>query len=404
MRIATWNIAHRAAWPAAAGLLGRLGVDVVLLQEAPAAAATAWTQFVMPHQAISAGRRWASAVASSTVPLESVVRARPRWADGDVPLLQTFPGSVAVAEANLGDDTPLLFVSLYGLIDHGYAYTTLHRQISDLTALLDSRLGRRVILGGDFNAGTQSTPRWRRLYDNLWERLELLGLIDLLERTRGERGPLPGCGCALGERCGHVHTVKLRSGRPVQADYLFATHEVAERLTAIRIPDGRDGEPDPFTVSDHRPIVADFELDVPFPRGTVAPARQCLSAPPPAAAVRTAAGARLPELAATADRLARVDADVHKPTITDIRLLVHVARGTLAANWGYLAGPGEFRRRSFDRALVWAAAWLALERDAVSRRHGLVRAALEHCELPSIDAGIEPYADRALRACRARLG
>lgn len=266
LRVATWNIAHRA--PRGDGRLAAevfltdvVAPDVALLQEA-APRPDVWPQFVTPHPVIGNGRRWASAVASWGPSLELVTEAKPRSAAKPVSLLKTWPGTVAIARADVYSGAPVLFVSLYGLIDDGYAYATLHKQLSDLIYLFDISLGSRVILGGDFNAGTQGSTKWRELYDILWERMAMYGLVDLLEQTRERRGALAGCACDVGNRCGHVHTVRLRSGKPVQTDYMFATRELAERLISCDVLDGTNGGQDSFDISDHRPIVAAFDIPV----------------------------------------------------------------------------------------------------------------------------------------------
>ncbi len=74
-------------------------------------------------------------------------------------LLQTVPGSVAVARARV-DGRLLTFVSMYGVIENGYADTTVHRQLSDLSPLFDHpQLAHAVVLGGDLNITTQWTGR-----------------------------------------------------------------------------------------------------------------------------------------------------------------------------------------------------------------------------------------------------
>ncbi len=436
LRVATWNIAHRA--PRADGRLAAeafltdvVAPDVALLQEA-APRPEVWPQLVAPHPVISDGRRWASAVASWGPTLELVTEAKPRSAAKPVSLLKTWPGTVAIAQAEVDSGAPLLFVSLYGLIDDGYTYATLHKQLSDLIYLFDSSLGSRVILGGDFNAGTQGSSRWRELYDNLWERMAMYGLVDLLEQTRERRDPLAGCTCDLENRCGHVHTVKLRSGKPVQTDYLFATRELAERLVSCDVLDGSNGGQDPFDISDHRPIVAAFDIPVrarssaerrrptaaaprparasgasahkqPAPRTAHVPAVTASTTTGPAPAAFEASAPSNGDLAALATRLATLDADGSEPRITDLRLLVHVAAGRLKANWHYLKGGTEIRRRGFRPALVWAAAHLAVERGDITPRHSLVRTALERCELSSLDDGYAKYSDEARDICRKKL-
>lgn len=76
-----------------------------------------------------------------------------------MPILRTFPGSVAVARVHPPGFRPIVFVSVYSAIDV-HSTTTLLRQVSDLTPLFDSGDWDRVTLGGDLNISTQD-PKWK---------------------------------------------------------------------------------------------------------------------------------------------------------------------------------------------------------------------------------------------------
>jgi hypothetical protein len=93
-----------------------------------------------------------TAVVSYTGSLTEISSVRSPFGKTELDLRQTFPGSVSVAQQD--GEQPTVFVSVYGVLDAGYAITTMHRILSDLTPLLDSPLGRQVILGGDLNAST----------------------------------------------------------------------------------------------------------------------------------------------------------------------------------------------------------------------------------------------------------
>lgn len=226
VRVVIWNLSHwqktdeqRArAWAA----LRELGADVALLQEC-----------VPPQDAeqvvyreIGGRRRWGSAVVGLTVPIEPIARARGRANSRAVELHRTLPGSVAVARARAGNRS-LTLVSMYGVIEDGYADTTIHRQLSDLVPLLDSpEHEAEIVLGGDLNITTQWAGKDRRYRD--WEtatfaRIKAFGLVDALDIKRAQ-GPLEGCGCADGDACRHIQTQRHeRSKRPWQNDYLFVS-------------------------------------------------------------------------------------------------------------------------------------------------------------------------------------
>ncbi len=134
-------------------------------------------------------------------------------------------------------------------------------KVSELNPVLDdSRYKRRVLIGGDLNTGTQWPPhqsRWQARDQNVLGRFEALGLIDCLQKMRIP-GPLEGCPCGKGDACTHVWTRRTPSNPdlPGQIDYLFATPNMAECLvscTALATDEW-------FAISDHAPIVADFEI------------------------------------------------------------------------------------------------------------------------------------------------
>jgi hypothetical protein len=126
----------------------------------------------------------------------------------------------------------MVFVSPYGVLEEGYAVTTMHRVLSDLTPLLDRDLGKRLIIGGDFNCSTQRPGRDRDRHRNLFERFATLGLVDLLALTAGTRPALADCPCS-DELCRHVQTLCQDGSKvPWHNDYLFATAAVADRLRA----------------------------------------------------------------------------------------------------------------------------------------------------------------------------
>jgi len=155
---------------------------------------------------------------------------------------------------------PVTFVSMYGVIDNGYADTTVHRQLSDLASLFDDpHLGKNVILGGDLNVTTQWTGKEARYRD--WEittlaRIKAFGLADCLDLMRPD-GPLPGCDCPDGDGCRHIRTqYHPRSARPWQNDYAFASQSLVGPggITRAEVID----DPHLRTLSDHMPLQVDF--------------------------------------------------------------------------------------------------------------------------------------------------
>jgi hypothetical protein len=234
MRVVVWNMGRqRDSWAE----LATLGPDVALVQEAVPPVGRG--QVV--YRPIGGSRPWGSAVVGFGTEVTEVTHARGRYNTADQHLHQTWPGSIAIA--TIGSDAQrLTLVSMYGMIDDGYADTTVHRQLSDLVPLLDdpSHEGHTLI-GGDLNITTQwvgHQARYRYWELATFDRIRAFGLVDCLDRYRAA-GPLPGCGCLDGEACRHIRTQQHpRSARPWQNDYVFASRQAAdERVIGARVVD-----------------------------------------------------------------------------------------------------------------------------------------------------------------------
>lgn len=258
--VATWNMNH---WQGSAArreggwryLREKLQPDVALLQEA--AVPDGVPHAVHRSEGIDQHRRWGSAVVSWNHPLTELERAKSVYAKAEVELVHTHPGTVAVADMEIEGQAPLTLVSIYGMLQHGYSITTMHRILSDLTPLLDSRRSKRIVLGGDFNCSTQLEPPHRERHRNLFQRIEAFKLVDLVAMTAASRPALTGCTCE-DKPCRHVQTHRHNTSKiPWQDDYLFASEALAGKVTEVSVV---DEEPGAWEFSDHCPIVATFEL------------------------------------------------------------------------------------------------------------------------------------------------
>lgn len=261
LRVVTWNMDHWSRRPAARAASWRflddvVAPDVALLQEAVPPRGRA--RVVTPDVVAGPRRPWGAIVVSRTVPIARVPSVRVKWHGGPLDLLRTLLGACAVARATPDDTAPFVCVSAFGAIEEGSALAAVHRMLSDLSPILESPHGKRVILGGDLDVSTQTPPPMRARHRLLFERIASLGLVDLLAQTRKRRPHLARCPCG-DPACAHVQTYRApRSRVPWQHDYLFATRALADRLVLCRQWD--TGQPDPFTLSDHCPVVADFDL------------------------------------------------------------------------------------------------------------------------------------------------
>ena len=205
LRLLTWNMNywqqrrdHDAAW----AYLDDLDWDVALLQEA--VVPVTWTgHAVFRSDGISATRPGGSAIVSRP-PLEPLDTVTTRYSTTPAPVDHSHPGAVAAAVIHPPKGEPITVVSVYGLIEYGYAVTTLHRILSDLTPLLDTSIGRRLGIAGDLNCSTQLAPPHRARHKTVFDRFVSLGLVNVTER-RLDDAALDGCPCA-DEPCRHVRT------------------------------------------------------------------------------------------------------------------------------------------------------------------------------------------------------
>lgn len=271
LRIATWNMDHwrrsKDLWDKAWDALQQVArVDVALVQEALPTGQGVSRVFREngirdDRKNQSRDRGWGSAVVSYGPKLQAIENTVGPFADTSVDLLKTFPGSVAIAEIEC--ESPIVVVSAYGIIDHGYAESTVHRILSDLTPLIDQRRGRGIIIAGDLNITTQWSAKHKsflrgrheeclRRDRNLFKRFEALGLYNVVVRSKP--GPLEGCECCFGEECKHVQTQRHdRSTFPWQNDYFFLSEDLLQQPFSVEVLDHDDF----WELSNHCPIVVE---------------------------------------------------------------------------------------------------------------------------------------------------
>ena len=253
IRIVSWNMSHWQQTPAqraaAWDYLGSLHPDFALLQEAVPRDDLAPTHCVYRPGGIGNRRPWGSAVISFAGPITEVVELPASPSAQPVPLQHTYPGSVAVALCEPG----LTLISAYGLIENGYAVATVHKQLSDLTPLFDSKFGRRVVLAGDLNVSTQLKEPDRSRHRNARERFGTLGLTECLGLERPSRERLADCPCE-DDPCRHVRTQRHgNSDVPWQNDYFFVSRSLVATVQACFAADG--GQADSWDLSGHCPVI-----------------------------------------------------------------------------------------------------------------------------------------------------
>jgi len=256
LRVVVWNMAQKStAWAA----LDRLEPDICLLNEAfvPEGRKGCWSA-TGTHGRDGGQRPWTAAVITQSA-CEPITDARPQFRHSvrNVPFECSRPGSweAVSVEIALG---PLTAVALYGLMDE-LSDASVHRSLSELSPVLDDHRYRDlVVIGGDLNTGTQWGDRtWKVRDRGVLERFEALGLVDCL-RLKRPSGRLQDCHCTDGDACEHVRTRRdsHHPTVPYQTDYLFASKKMAGRLVRCKALATDEW----FAISDHAPIVADFEL------------------------------------------------------------------------------------------------------------------------------------------------
>jgi exonuclease III len=272
VRIATWNMDYwkrsselrAGAWTY---LVERVRPEIALLQECNPtgiARSTVFREGGLLDTRVSPPRKrgWGSAVVSFGPKIAGVEFSVSPFCETPVALLGTYPGSVAIAEVFAR--VPLVVVSAYGVIDHGYADSTIHRILSDLTPLIDQRKGRGIVVAGDLNVTTQWSAKHRSLCrgrhnecyartDLLFRRFQTLGFRNVV--VRSESAPLEGCGCLLQTECSHVRTQRhKRSSFPWQNDYIFLSEDLCAAGPTVEVLDNEEA----WRYSEHFPVVVNL--------------------------------------------------------------------------------------------------------------------------------------------------
>jgi exonuclease III len=274
MRVVSWNMNHWQRTPAQREEAWRylrevLQADVALVQEASPPAKV--TQCFRPIDAGSSGSAWGSAVVVLGAGLG--LRPRARWPlpypRHSAELPDSYPGTSAVADI-LDATGNVLFtaVSLYARFERApsgeiYACATLHRTLSDLTAVLDtSRSSAPVLVAGDFNISTQAVTAETTLVDRdsaraAFARLRAFGLRSCFEVDRFRPPRLADCSCDEGDGCHHMRTHRNQNridSRATQLDYAWASEGIVSKLTVARAVD----EDAAWSVSDHCPLLLEW--------------------------------------------------------------------------------------------------------------------------------------------------
>jgi hypothetical protein len=257
-RIATWNLKQAVApkkpldelWKRAES---DLAADVVVFTEAKVpktGVPTGWTAQWL-EGGIGPRRRWGTVIAGRGVELRPI-RTVGRWRKRSVGA--AWPAAVEAAEVWRNGKCWGAVVGIYGLTTDlggesvGHGRITVPKMFEDVAAVLDEY--EAVVVAGDLNLWPVEKP----------EVISKLGLVDVVEATASQRPRLSGCsGCSMGSDCGHMWTHRngnSPNARVQHLDYIFASRSLAATVGSVK--GGVNDFPDAWELSDHAPVVADF--------------------------------------------------------------------------------------------------------------------------------------------------
>ena len=265
MKLISWNMAHRKeAWYH----LVETGADIALLQEAPApprdiALRIGTDEEPWRTDSADAVRPWRTAVVRLServqvdwlkpVPIDEAVGGE---------LAVSRRGTLAAAEVRDSNGARYTVVSMYGLWERPhrstnsrwiYADASVHRLISDLSALIGQQGGHRIIAAGDLNIlhgyGEEGSRYWGGRYQTIFQRMESLGLIFLgPQAPNGRRAdPWPRELPQDSNNLPTYHTTRMTPAQATrQLDFVFGSGCLAERVQVAALNDPSEWGP-----SDH---------------------------------------------------------------------------------------------------------------------------------------------------------
>lgn len=261
MRIATWNmkqaVAPKKPLPQLWQWLGeRVDPTVAVLTEAKVPAdgiPDGWSaEFVMGG--IGPKRKWGTIIAARGADLHRITSIRKGLRRLELSL--RWPAATLVTDVLVDGERWGTLVGLYGLTvgrngeSCGHGGFSVPTILEELEPLLESDRADRLVIAGDFNLWPSDASPC----------VESWGLVDLIDRTAGQRPPLQGCcGCTLGDECGHLWTHKNGNSPNAarqQIDFIFASVGLVDELQTVY--GGVQHFHDAWEVSDHAPVVAEF--------------------------------------------------------------------------------------------------------------------------------------------------
>jgi endonuclease/exonuclease/phosphatase family metal-dependent hydrolase len=249
VKVIVWNIAHRAeAWRS----LLDCDADIALLQEAAAPPTDVARRLEVdptPWQTAGAGqnRPWRAAVVKLSNHVLVQWLATKQVSDAlPEDLAVSRPGTLAAAIVTPSTGTPFVVASLYALWEKPHATTggswiyadgSVHRLISDLSALVGKQAGHRILAAGDLNIlhgyGEGGSAYWAARYATVFSRMTALGLSFVGPQAPAGRQAQPWPD-ELPPESNNVPTYHTPQHTPAtatrQLDFVFASVSLAEQV------------------------------------------------------------------------------------------------------------------------------------------------------------------------------
>jgi len=254
MRILSWNIAHRVEpWRA---LATDGAFDVALLQEAkPPPTDVKFNVFPDPSG-------WGPSFRTAVVgrrerPTMRLLPTAPIGQAGRGLVSESRPGTITAVKQTLASGEVITLVSIYGhwedpTTESGWmiADASVHRLISDVSLLIGSERGHRLIVAGDLNLlygySENQNRYWGGRYETVFARMAAIGLpfVGPQHPNGLQAKPWPD---ELPRESKNVPTFRPTSGVPSrQLDYVFASRELVPRLRVRAL-----NKPEEWGPSDH---------------------------------------------------------------------------------------------------------------------------------------------------------
>ena len=277
MRIISWNIHNRASlWEEVASL----DADIALLQEAPKPpkSLSSKLNIVSNNDWYTAkGRKgsfrpWRTTIVALSDNIDIKGRATNQIGySSSNDFMVSRPGTITVADVTLKNNKEkFTLVSMYGIWEKAdisasqnwiIADASVHRLISDISALIGTQTGHKIIAAGDLNIiygyAENGSEYWAKRYDTIFSRMEALGIpFAGPQYPNGEKAISPPK--ELPKNSLNVPTYRSSINKPESAtrqlDYVFASDIIHNRMKVKALNSIED-----WGLSDHCRILIEIK-------------------------------------------------------------------------------------------------------------------------------------------------